>query len=362
MNILTYKFDIYTLMNTYFCILFFTCITISYGLYSKKKISSLEEKNSLLEITLKEQSFILNNIREELNVLKESLKKDSLKNEYTNKKYFDTIIKDIRHDIQEKYTKIFTDITQLNSRIDKVVKNDQTCDKIVIKNDADKESVLGVLNNEINILKEQYSSVYESISQSTAMFINYDNVFSNLKFEVDKLKTSLNYYTNMIKTHDYTIAFVNNTLLNEIVSIKNFISVTNIVTMMKNIINEILDERSDKIITRKTVEFMIDQKINTITVMLHKNWLCLKDMCKLFKLGSSVRIEILFWSVKNKNKIISMFDKSEYEKTEYYARILKNFIEYNKYTDLLYVWDYLKNDNFTPEQNNALKNMYPKIQ
>jgi hypothetical protein len=345
---------------------------------NKNIIFSLEEKTKFLEKKIIENYVLYNDLKNDFNKIKdlhiidktnenidktsENIDKTIIKicdNKYINKKYFDTIIKDTRTEIQDKLSHLFGDLVNIQSRIDGIVKNDHTCDKIVIHNDVDKESVFGILNNEINILKNQYKSVYETIAQSRSMMMNYDNIFSNLKYEVDKFKTSLNYYNNMITSHEYTIAYVNNTLLNEISLIKNFID--NNTNNMLLIINNEMNKYLNKFITKKEVNIIFDLKINSIMYTLHKNWNNSNKLCKLFKINSSIRIEIILWSIKTKLKIFNITNKSDFEIVEYNANIFKDFIEYSKNSDLLQLWDNITQNDFTPEQNEILKNLYPKL-
>ena len=371
------------LMNTYILIICSMFLWIIYRLICEVKINkniifSLEEKTKFLEKKIIENYVLYNDLKNDFNKIKdlhiidktnenidktsENIDKTIIKicdNKYINKKYFDTIIKDTRTEIQDKLSHLFGDLVNIQSRIDGIVKNDHTCDKIVIHNDVDKESVFGILNNEINILKNQYKSVYETIAQSRSMMMNYDNIFSNLKYEVDKFKTSLNYYNNMITSHEYTIAYVNNTLLNEISLIKNFID--NNTNNMLLIINNEMNKYLNKFITKKEVNIIFDLKINSIMYTLHKNWNNSNKLCKLFKINSSIRIEIILWSIKTKLKIFNITNKSDFEIVEYNANIFKDFIEYSKNSDLLQLWDNITQNDFTPEQNEILKNLYPKL-
>lgn len=362
------------LMDTYILIIFIMCIGIFYRLYCEIKINrntiiSLEKKTNFLQQKIIENYLLFddlkNDLKNDLNKIKDSHINENIDkiiikicdNKYINKKYFDTIIKDTRTDIQDKLSHIFSDLIKIQSRIDGIIKNDHTCDKIVIHNDFDKESIFGILNNEINILKHQYKSVYETISESRGMMMNYDTIFSNLKYEVDKLKVSLNYYNNVVTHHDYTIAYVNNTILSEIASIKNFIdnNTNNILLIINNEINKHLN----KFITKKELSINFDFKINTIMHMLYKNWNNSNELYNLFKFNSTIRIEIMIWSIKTKLKIIYFDNKSDFERTEYNANIFKHFIEYTKYRDLLSLWDNVINNNFTEEQNEILKKLCP---
>jgi hypothetical protein len=163
----------------------------------------------------------------------------------------------------------------------------------------------------------------------------------------------------MITSHEYTIAYVNNTLLNEISLIKNFID--NNTNNMLVIINNEMNKYFNKFITKKEVNIIFDLKINSIMYTLHKNWNNSNKLCKLFKINSSIRIEIILWSIKTKLKIFNITNKSDFEIVEYNANIFKDFIEYSKNSDLLQLWDNIIQNDFTEEQNEILKNLCPKL-